>query len=35
MPALRPLRLATDLGFIAYCAVTASHVVPVAYLFKD
>ena len=35
MRALRGLMLVTDLGFIAYWAVTGLHAVPEAYLFKD
>ena len=35
MRALRVLLLLTDLGFLAYWAVTALHLVPDAYLFKD
>ena len=35
VPLLRPLVALTDIGFLAYWAVTLLRVVPEAYLFKD
>lgn len=35
MRALRPFLLATDLGFVAYWAVTSIHLIPAPFLFKD
>ncbi|HRI88083.1 MAG TPA: DUF5360 family protein, partial [Candidatus Hydrogenedentes bacterium] len=32
---LRPLMLVTDIGFIVYWVITAAHVIPPQYLFKD
>jgi Family of unknown function (DUF5360) len=34
-PLLRALMLLTDLGFLAYWLVTALHLLPAAWLFKD
>ncbi len=35
MRTLKPFLLATDLGFIAYWAVTSFPLIPLSYLFKD
>ena len=34
-PLLRALLLVTDLGFVAYWAITALHLLPEAWLFRD
>lgn len=35
MNTLKPFFLAVDLGFIAYWGITALHLIPGEYLFKD